>query len=408
MVEKTKQALYQKIAGDLKKRIMEGEFDKDKKLNPVREIASFYSTTTVTVTNALKLLEDDGFVERKGGSGVFIKERNRDPFFPVDDLKKIFNAILENEGASAFEYGESSGYQGLKDVLSPRLENILEEMEKREILITSGSQQALHLIFSSLLKVGDWVLVEEPTYPAALRILKEKGVRIESVKVGETGPDVKELKRIFESRPLKMAYLMPRYQSPTGLCYSRKVKEAVAGLANKNGVFVVEDNSFGELDFGGNKEEPLKVKPSLHIYLSSFSKTFLSGARVGYCVCGKEIYRDLTMAKVDSDLASPLFFQIVLSKYIKSGQYDRRLKEINEVSHILFKEIKEKVEKITRAHGGKVVDAQGGYSFWCEIKPSKSPKFIAGMKKEGFKVENGKDFTSHETPDRYCVKYVRE
>jgi 2-aminoadipate transaminase len=407
MVEKTKQALYQKIAANLKKRIINGEFDKDKKLSPVREIASAYSTTAVTVTNALKLLEDDGLIERKGGSGVFIKERIRDPFFPADDLKKIFNSILENEGATAFEYGESSGYQELKDVLKTRLRSTLKEMKKREILITSGSQQALHLIFSSLLKVGDWVLVEEPTYPATLRILKEKGVRIESVKMGEAGPDMKELKRIFESRPLKMAYLMPRYQSPTGLCYSKKLKDAVAGFANKNKVYVVEDNSFGELNFSGKKEEPLDVKPSLHIYLSSFSKTFLSGARVGYCVCGQEIYRNLTIAKVDTDLASPLFFQIVLSKYIKSGQYDRRLTEINEVSKDLFREIKEKVKEIIMKYNGKMNDAKGGYTFWCEIEESRSLQFITEMKKEGFKVESGKEFTINDLPGQYCVRYSR-
>ncbi|HDT11284.1 MAG TPA: PLP-dependent aminotransferase family protein [bacterium] len=407
MVEKTKQVLYQKIAGDLKKRIISGEFDKDKKLSSIREIASRYSTTPVTVTNALKLLENDGLIERKGGSGVFLKERSRDPFFPVDDLKKIFNSILENEGSDAFEYGESSGFHGLKDVLRPRLQGVLENMEKREILITSGSQQALHLIFSSLLKVGDWVLVEEPTYLAALRILREKGVRIETVSMKENGPDMKELKRIFESRPLKMAYLMPRYQSPTGLCYSNTVKSAVAGLANKNGVYIVEDNSFGELDFGGNTEEPLKVSSSLHIYLSSFSKTFLSGARVGYCICGKDIYRNLTMAKEDSDLASPLFFQIVLSKYIKSGQYDKRLKKINNISRNIFKEIKEKVKETVQKYGGEMMNTKGGYSFWCRIKDSESAKFITEMKKEGFKVENGKEFTIHEIPDCYCVKYVR-
>lgn len=341
MAEMTKKALYVKVADDLKKRIIDGEFSGRDKLPAIRALAMQYSTTTVTVSNALKIIEDTGFIERKEGSGIYIKERKSDLFFPVEELKKIFVSVLENEGAKAFEYGDSSGYSGLKEVIRERMLCKLKNMERREILITSGSQQALNLIFSSMLKVGDWVLVEEPTYPAVLRILKEKGVRIETVKMGEKGPDIKELKRIFESRPLKMAYLMPRYHNPTGYCYDPEVRKAVAVMASKAGVYIVEDNSYGELDFGIQKESPLAVDPGFHIYLSSFSKTFFSGARIGTCICSKEIYQNLNEAKIDSDLASPLFFQIVLAKYIKSGRYDLRLQEINRLSKDKFDEIRQ-------------------------------------------------------------------
>lgn len=339
-----KMPLYQIIAEDLKKRIDLGEFEKERRLPAIRDLAHEYLTTTVTVSNALRELDRDGLVERSLGSGIYLKKREDDPFFPVDDLKKIFISVLENEGAKAFEYGNSSGFSGLKEVIRERMNKKIKNMEELEILITSGSQQALHLIFSSMLKVGDWVLVEEPTYPAVIRILKEKGAQIETVKMTETGPDLKELKRIFGSRPLKMAYLMPRYHSPTGFCYDEKTKKTVAELSKKHNVYIVEDNSYGELDFGGRIESPLPVESRFHIYLSSFSKTFLSGARIGCCICAKDIYNDLTNAKIDTDLASPLFFQIVLAKYIKSGQYDLHLKEMNKLSKIKFDEIRKSLK----------------------------------------------------------------
>jgi DNA-binding transcriptional MocR family regulator len=340
MTESSKQPLYKTIAQDLKRRIDEGEFDKEGRLPAIRDLASDYSTTAVTMTNAIRELDEEGLLKKVLGSGIYLKKRDVDPFFPVGDLKKIFISVLENEGAKAFQYGDSSGFSGLKDVIRERMSKKIKNMEELEILITSGSQQALHLIFSTMLKVGDWVLVEEPTYPAVIRILKEKGVQIETVKMTETGPDLKELKRIFGSRPLKMAYLMPRYHSPTGFCYDEKTKKTVAELSKAHSVYIVEDNSYGELDFGGKIESPLSVDSRFHIYLSSFSKTFLSGARIGCCVCAKDVYSDLTNAKIDTDLASPLFFQIVLAKYIKSGKYDLHLKEMNRFSKVKFDEIR--------------------------------------------------------------------
>lgn len=341
MSEITKKGAYFQIAEDLKKRITGGEFKPGEKLPPIRELAKIYSTTTVTVSNAIRELDISGLVERSRGSGVYVRKKDDNSFFPAQELKKIFVSILESEGAKAFEYGDISGYSGLKEVIRERMQSKMKNMERREILITSGSQQALHLIFSSMLEVGDWVLVEEPTYPAVLRILREKGARIEVVKMTQNGPDLKELKRIFESRPLKMAYLMPRFHNPTGFCYDEKTKKTVAELSKKHSVYIVEDNSYGELDFGTHKEFPLAVDADLHIYLSSFSKTFLSGARIGTCVCSNEVYQNLTKAKIDTDLASPLFFQIVLEKYIKSGHYDMRLSELNRLSKMKFDEVRQ-------------------------------------------------------------------
>ena len=341
MAESTKKPLYKTIAQDLKRRIDEGEFDKEGRLPAIRDLAKEYLTTAVTMTNAIRELDEEGLLKKVLGSGIYLKKRAVDPFFPVDDLKKIFISVLENEGAEAFEYGDSSGFFGLKEVVKERALKKLNNIKDREILITSGSQQALHLIFSSMLKVGDWVLVEEPTYPAAIRILKEKGAQIETVKMKDGGPDIKEITRIFDSRPLKMAYLMPRFHTPTGFSYDEKVKKTVSDLSKKHGVYIVEDNSYGELDFETHKEVPLTVEAVLHIYLSSFSKTFLSGARIGTCICGNEVYEKLTKAKLDHDLSSPLFFQMVLAKYIMSGHYDTRLKELNKLSKNKFDEIRQ-------------------------------------------------------------------
>jgi len=149
MGESSKKALYKTIAQDLKKRIDEREFDKENRLPAIRDLAKEYSTTAVTMTNAIRELDEEGLLKRSLGSGIYLKKRDVNPFFPVDDLKKIFISVLENEGAKAFEYGDSSGFSGLKEVVRERMTKKLNNIKDSEILITSGSQQALHFFFNA-------------------------------------------------------------------------------------------------------------------------------------------------------------------------------------------------------------------------------------------------------------------
>jgi len=395
---------YLAVASDIKERIATGEFLKVKKLPTVRDLAKEYETTTVTISNALKELDREGIVERKAGSGVFIKDVENGGF-PLNDLRLIFNDILENDGAEAFEYESSDGFSGLKEVVKQRSGL---DFKDREVLITSGSQQGLHLIFDSMLKYGDWVLVEEPTYPAVLRLLNEMGVRVETVPMTENGPDIRELKRVFRSRPLRMAYLMPRYHNPTGVCYSEESVKLIAELATENGVYIVEDNSFGELEFENSKGPKLSqiVDSSKHFILSSFSKTFLSGARIGYCLSPSDRFEKLLKTKLDIDISSAGFFQRVLTRYIMSGNYDSRLETLCLEAQKRYKEASSKLSKLLKGQDVKIMKGRGGYSFWIEMfNDSKKDQVLEKIKQNGFYVDPGTKFCNNSSDNKYCVRY---
>jgi len=396
---------YQSVALDVRERIAGGEFADGDRLPTVRDLAKEYETTTVTVSNALKELDREGIIERKAGSGVFVRSLDNIGF-PLNDLRRIFMDILDNDGAEAFEYESSDGFSGLKDVVKERSGL---DFKDREVLITSGSQQGLHLIFDSMLKYGDWVLVEEPTYPAALRLLNEIGARIETVPMTDDGPDLRELKRIFRSRPLRMAYLMPRYQNPTGVCYNDKTLKLIAQLASENGVYIVEDNSFGELEFDDRKRKRLSqmVDSSRHFILSSFSKTFLSGARIGYCLSPSDRFDRLLKTKLDVDISSSGFFQRVLTRYIKSGNYDQRLEKLSLEAQKSYAGAFTKLTNLLKADDVKIMKGRGGYSFWIETlnDPFKS-QILEKIKQSGFMVDSGENFCNNKSDNKYCVRYV--
>ena len=404
MTGKIGKVSYRAVADSIQKRIVDGEFKEGRRLPTVRDLAKEYETTTVTVSNAVKELDRLGLVERKAGSGVYVKKRDS-LSFPLSDLRTIFIDILENDGAEAFEYESSDGFSGLKDVVKERSGL---DFKDREVLITSGSQQGLHLICDSMLKYGDWVLVEEPTYPATLRLLSELGVRVETVPMTEKGPDLRELTRDFRSRPLRMAYIMPRYHNPTGVCYSEKTLELIAELAAENGVYVVEDNSFGELEFDKKKRKRLSqmVDSSMHFILSSFSKTFLSGARIGYCISPSDRFDKLLKTKLDVDISSSGFFQRVLTRYIQSGNYDSRLEKLSGEAGKKYKESFSKLSKLLEDTDVKLMKGSGGYSFWIDIQnESDKAQVLEKIEQNGFLLDPGTKFCLNPQDNKYCVRY---
>ncbi|MCF7952807.1 MAG: PLP-dependent aminotransferase family protein [Spirochaetales bacterium] len=376
-----KRKRYLDIAEDIQQEIEEGRFSEGQKMPTVRSLAEQYGTTVVTVTNALKKLDSDGWVIRKPGSGVFVRKHETLGSLPASDLKEIFTRIIDEDGGAAFSYEDPTGYPGLKTAIkrfaADANSGSVESDKGRQVLITSGTQQALHLVFSSMLNFGDWVLVETPTYPAALRMLKEQGARIETISMGQYGPDPQELKRIFASRPLRMVYTMPKFQNPTGFSYSAAALEELGKLAEQHGVYIVEDTSYGDLNFHGDPGPPARFNfpPDLHILLSTYSYTFLPGARIGCCICPESVYYTLSTAKIDQDLFSSGFFQRALARYIKSGKYAQRLSALNRRAAEKYKEAFSLLKTVCRDIGlGEeiCIPGDGGYSFWCVLPESLS------------------------------------
>jgi 2-aminoadipate transaminase len=215
------------------------------------------------------------------------------------------------------------------------------EVTPDNILITSGSQQALDLLGKILINRGDRILVESPTYLGALQAWSSYGAEYVTVPMDEHGMTTDGLEEALRSGP-KFIYVLPNFQNPTGvtLAYERRLK--LLELADRYGVPIVEDDPYGQLRYEGEHLPSVVVLDSQSrdaeacyrgnvIYLSTFSKTLAPGIRMAWVVAPPEVIRKLVQAKQGADLHTATFNQLVVYEVSKGGFIDRHIKTIRDV-----------------------------------------------------------------------------
>jgi 2-aminoadipate transaminase len=216
------------------------------------------------------------------------------------------------------------------------------EITPDNILITSGSQQALDLLGKILINPGDRILVESPTYLGALQAWNAYGAEYVTVPMDEHGMVTDALEEALRSGP-KFMYVLPNFQNPTGVTLSAERRLKVIELADRYGVPIVEDDPYGQLRYEGEHLPSIVVLDSKYrdncgvcyrgnvIYLSTFSKTLAPGLRLAWVVAPPEVIRKLVQAKQGADLHSPTFNQYVAYEVGKGGFLDRHIKLIRDV-----------------------------------------------------------------------------
>jgi len=149
------------------------------------------------------------------------------------------------------------------------------ELAGRDLVIFSGAQQGLSVIIQALVQRNDWALVERPTYPGILRLLQRAGAQLASMDMTATGPDLRACERLFKTRPVKLVYAMPTYQTPTGLCYDAAARVRLLELCREFGVMLVEDDARSDLDYGHGRRPPLvcETRPTDNILYLKASRT---------------------------------------------------------------------------------------------------------------------------------------
>ncbi|MCK5804599.1 MAG: PLP-dependent aminotransferase family protein [Lentisphaeria bacterium] len=367
-------ALYVQLADCLEDEILRGMYSPGARLPTTRELAVRFSTTPVTVGRALRELRDRHRIVSRVGSGSYVLH-GAEPAcgaFPREDLREIFRCILDEDAAAAFAYEPSEGYAPLVEALRVRMTREGMDIANDRILPCSGTQQALNLAFDVLLREGDWVLVSSPTYPGALRLLAQRGVRIESMPIGATGPNQRELRRIFASRPLRMVYATPVYHNPTGRCWPAEIADELRRLCDEHGVYLVEDDPCSDLSFGASVPRPIRMRcgaSPYHLYIHSFSRSFLPGARLGVCVVPHLLHAPLSEAKRDQDLCTSGFFQRVFHRFLESGAHEDRIQRMNQLNESLFPQCMALATAFANETGVDIVQPDGGFSLWCAPPP---------------------------------------
>lgn len=243
--------------------------------------------------------------------------------FPVEAIGRAFAEVLEQSGRDALQYGTTEGFGPLRAWIAARLSARGRALAAEDILVTSGSQQGLDLVSRVLLDPGDTVLVEAPSYLAALQVFTAAEARIEPVETDGDGVRPDALARAIALHQPKLIYLVPDFQNPSGTRMSLERRHQVLELAARHRVAILEDDPYGELTFDGPRFPPLHAldQAGVVVYLSTFSKTLAPGLRIGWVSAPRELLRAITVAKQACDLHTGTLAQRAAARLLESFDY---------------------------------------------------------------------------------------
>ncbi len=262
--------------------------------------------------------------------------------FPAKRFQEACCKVLEQKSHLALQYGATEGYEPLREMVARHIARYGIKAKSENVLITSGSQQALDLIGKLLINPGDRVLVEAPTYLGALQAFNIYGADYVSVPSDEDGLRSDLLEAPLRSGP-KFMYVLPNFQNPGGTTLSEGRRHELVLLADKYGIPIVEDDPYGQLRYEGEHLTPLVVldRENLRrdngysignvLYLSTFSKTLAPGLRLGWIVAPPDVIAKLVQLKQGADLHTSTFVQMVAYEVARDNFLDEHVKLIRRV-----------------------------------------------------------------------------
>ena len=262
--------------------------------------------------------------------------------FPLEEVNAACNRVLHEQGAKALQYSATEGYLPLREMIVRHSIRYGIKITPENVLITTGSQQALDLLGKIFIDPGDRILVESPTYLAAIQAWKAYGAEFITVPMDEDGMNTDHLEEALRVGP-KFIYVLPNFQNPTGVTLSYERRCKLIELADQYGVPIVEDDPYGQLRYEGEHLPSIVVLDSQFrddgtpcyrgnvIYLSTFSKTLAPGLRLGWVVAPPEVIRKLVQAKQGADLHTATFNQMVAYEVSHGGFLDQHIHLIRKV-----------------------------------------------------------------------------
>lgn len=279
------------------------------------------------IREILKLVEKPEVISFAGGLPA-------PELFPVEELKRVAELVLDESGTQSLQYSTTEGFPPLREKIAKRMAQTGIKAGAEDILITSGSQQGLDFTGKIFLDEGDIVVCESPSYLGAINAFKSYSPEFVEVTTDEEGMLMDELETVLSSREnVKVIYIIPDFQNPTGKTWSVERRKKLVELANRYDVPIIEDNPYGELRFEG--ERPPSVKSfdteGRVVYLGTFSKTFCPGLRIGWVSAEKALLQKYIYVKQGADLHTNSMAQRELDKFLELYDLDDHISKIKDV-----------------------------------------------------------------------------
>ncbi len=287
------------------------------------------------IRELLKLTEKPDIISFAGGLPA-------PEVFPVEEFRAACERVLRDYGAQALQYSTTEGYLPLREQIARHTARYGINVNPENILITSGSQQALDLLGKVFINRGDRILVESPTYLGAIQAWNAYGAEYVTVPMDKHGMNIDYLEDALRSGP-KFIYVLPNFQNPTGVTLSLERRQKLVELADRYGVPIIEDDPYGQLRYEGEHLPSVVVLDDQFrgnnggyyhgnvIYLSTFSKILSPGIRLGWVIAPPEVIRKLVQAKQGTDLHTATFNQMVAHEVSRGGFLDQHIKLIRRV-----------------------------------------------------------------------------
>ncbi len=324
------------------------------------------------IRDLLKLTEQPEVISFAGGLPA-------PEIFPVEEFSKACQNVLRHFGAQAMQYGPTDGYLPLREMIIRHTGRFGIQASTDNVLLTSGSQQALDLLGKIFINPGDRILVESPTYLGALQAWNAYGAEYIPVPVDEQGMQMDALEEALRCGP-KFIYVLPNFQNPSGVTLSLERRRTLVELADRHGVPIIEDDPYGQLRYEGEHLPPVVVLDDQLqnnndgayrgnvIYLSTFSKILAPGIRLGWVIAPPQVINRLVQAKQGADLQTATFNQMAVYEVARGNFLDQHIAKIRQV----YGRRREVMLEALEAHsppGVQWTHPRGGLFLWVTLPP---------------------------------------
>ncbi|WP_312304445.1 PLP-dependent aminotransferase family protein [Pulveribacter sp.] len=322
---------------------------------------------TSAIRELFKLLGKPGIISFAGGFPD-------SAMFDVGGIREATSRALAEEPGGALQYGATEGYQPLREQLSAFMAaKGAQGVAPDNLIVTTGSQQALDLLGKTLISPGDKVIVEGPTFLATIQCFRLYGAELISAPIDGQGVKTDALEALIAEHKPKFVYLIPTFGNPSGALLSAERRKAVLEMAVRHQTLIVEDDPYGDLYFGDAPPPSLlglsaSVPGSreLLVHCGSLSKVLSPGLRVGWMIAPPELLAKATMCKQFSDAHTSTFAQATAAQYLKAGRMPATLAHVRQV----YAERAQAMGDALRRELGDAIDfvpPQGGLFIWARL-----------------------------------------
>lgn len=419
------EAIYTQLEKHVIHAIENGELKKNNKLPSTREVSSFLGVSRNSVIAAYEILEDKGYIKTEKGKGTFVNKegekkvyeykvnweqclnkysttlREKDviksepkfekgmisfksiapegDLFNLEDFKRALLDSWNYEEVHLLNYGYAKGYQPLINYLIKYMEEKGVDSKNKDILISNGFTEGFDIILASLSKPGDIIFCEEPTNNTALKVMEGYGLKIIGIEMDKDGMIIKDLEDKLLKYSPKFLYTIPTYNNPTGIVTKRERREEIYKICRKNLLPIIENGFNEELLYSTSPLEPiasLSGEGNGVIYIGSLSKVLFPGLRIGWIMGDRNLIDILESVKRGRSIHSSFLDQSIMYYYLKSGAFNRYIKNIRKHYKKKYLKVMDEVNKYIPY---EELTGEGGLYIYIKLKKNISSRELLNL-----------------------------